>query len=385
MEPILPEMTPGLRELTYELTEKASAFAGNMNPLLRQALGDLVRSMNCYYSNLIEGHDTHLIDIERALRDDYSHEPEKRDLQLEARAHIEVQRLIDLGEMPYPALSEEGIRWLHGEFYEHVPDALKEIEFHGRIVRIEPGEYRRRQVQVGRHIAPPARDLPNLMFRFVDAYSSPMLERGHRIVAVGASHHRLGWIHPFLDGNGRVGRLMSHAYLRELGIGSELWSVSRGLARSVGEYKALLQAADEPRRGDRDGRGSLTQSGLTDFCVFFLETCIDQVEFMAGLLETKELLGRVEVWTKEETLAGRLPKGAWPLLREALVFGEFERGSAPGLTGYKDRQARTVLSDLLEKGLLTSESSRDKVRIAFPSSVVERWFPGLYRPASSVL
>ena len=47
--------------------------------------------MNCYYSNLIEGHDTHPIDIERALKNDYSQDAHKRDLQLEAKAHIAVQ------------------------------------------------------------------------------------------------------------------------------------------------------------------------------------------------------------------------------------------------------------------------------------------------------
>ncbi len=43
--------------------------------------------MNCYYSNLIEGHDTHPVDIERALRHDYSDDPRTRNLQLEAAAH----------------------------------------------------------------------------------------------------------------------------------------------------------------------------------------------------------------------------------------------------------------------------------------------------------
>ena len=53
--------------------------------------------MNCYYSNLIEGHYTHPVDIERALKDEYSADPEKRDLQLEAKAHIKVQEWIDAG------------------------------------------------------------------------------------------------------------------------------------------------------------------------------------------------------------------------------------------------------------------------------------------------
>jgi hypothetical protein len=51
------------------------------------------------YSNLIEGRNTHPIDIERALRNDYSQDETKRDLQLEAKAHIMVQEWIDGGAL----------------------------------------------------------------------------------------------------------------------------------------------------------------------------------------------------------------------------------------------------------------------------------------------
>jgi len=161
--------------------------------------------------------------------------------------------------------------------------------------------------------------LQALLGRFVQAYSSPMLSKTQRILSVGAGHHRLAWIHPFMDGNGRVARLLSHALLRELGTGSELWSVSRGLARHVDRYRELLQAADEPRRGDLDGRGTLTEAGLAEFCRFFLEVCVDQIDFLGSLLEPAELMNRVEVWTEEEVRARRLPKGSWRLLREAIL------------------------------------------------------------------
>ena len=107
-------------------------------------------------------------------------------------------------------------------------------------------------------------------------------------------------------------------------------------------YKQTLQAADEPRRGDLDGRGHLTLSGLEDFSKFFLSTCVDQVTFMDSLFEPQELLNRMEVWATEETRAKRLLRGSWPLLREAVLAGEFPRGRAGDLTGYEERQARSV-------------------------------------------
>ena len=122
MEPLLPE--PGHRELedlALELTAKASGFAARLHPILQVTVGDLVRSMNCYYSNLIEGHNTHPVDIDPALAGDYAAEPEKRNLQMEARAHIEVQQIIDNGQMPMPLVSPEGICWLHAEFCRRMP------------------------------------------------------------------------------------------------------------------------------------------------------------------------------------------------------------------------------------------------------------------------
>lgn len=380
MEPMLPEQHRDLEDLAVDLVATASAFAGRMHPVLRGAVGDLVRSMNCYYSNLIEGHNTHPIDIDKALAGKYSREPEKRNLQLEARAHIEVQRLIDGGQMPHPPATEDGIRWIHREFCSRLPDDLLKVpdETTGKSIDVVPGAFRETYVQVGRHIPPAPEDVASLLGRFTQVYDTRKLSRIEKIISVGAAHHRLVWIHPFVDGNGRVSRLMSHAMLRDLGVGSELWSVSRGLAREVKSYKDLLAAADEPRRGDLDGRGNLTERGLHRFCTFFLSSCLDQVRFMEKLMEPAELLNRMEIWTEEEIRVGRLQKGSWPLLREAVIAGEFSRSQAEALTGYQERQARKVMSALIDRGLLVSERPRGKLRLGFPLDVLERWLPLLY-------
>jgi Fic family protein len=366
--------------LATDLVGKSSALAGRLHPLIQESIGDLVRAMNCYYSNLIEGHHTHPVDIEKALAGDYSAEPEKRDLQLEARAHIDVQRKIDLGLAPQPSTSTDFILWVHREFCQQLPAGLLVVSDprNGQEVKVIPGELRQIHVKVGRHVPPSPEDLAPFLERFAAAYGNDKLPKIQRIIGAAASHHRLLWIHPFADGNGRVARLFSHAFLKELGIGSSLWSVSRGLARAVDRYKAALQAADQPRRGDLDGRGNLTQSGLVDFCTFFLSNCVDQVVFMESLFEPTELQRRMEIWCEEETRAQRVPKGSWSLLREALLTGEFARGKAPELTGYQERQARTVLNTLIGKGFLVSPTSRSPVRLGFPFAVVDRWFPRLY-------
>jgi Fic family protein len=382
MEPMMPaEGTRELDDLAVDLVAAAHALAGQVNPVVAGAIGELVRSMNCYYSNLIEGHDTHPRDIDRALKKDYSAEPRRRALQLEAVAHIEVQRMIDFEEDDRSdPTSLRYIRWLHEEFCSRLPDELlwTRNPDTGARTRVEPGALRSGDVAVGRHVPPSAGALPRFLLRFEEAYTSPGLSKVRRIVSIAAAHHRLLWIHPFYDGNGRVARLMAHAMLKRLGVGGSLWSVSRGLARNVARYKALLMAADEPRRGDLDGRGALSERALVEFCAFFLSVGVDQVEFMASILEPSEVLRRIELYCEDETRAGRLAKGSFPLLREALMAGEVARGRASKLTGYRARMARSVVSKLIEKGLLASATHRAPLRLGFPLEAAERWFPRLF-------
>lgn len=382
MDPVFPaDPKSELGDLTLELVSKASALAGQLPDAVKESVGDLVRSMNCYYSNLIEGHDTHPRDIDRALTGDYSDDAPRRVLQLEARAHIEVQQLIDAGEDPDVAPTDvDYLLWLHGAFCERLPDELLWVESPdtGKRVKVEPGAIRTGDVQVGRHVPPGAHELDAFLSRFQDAYAPGRLSKAQRITAVAAAHHRVLWIHPFYDGNGRVARLMSHAQLLRAGVGGSLWSVARGLARNVERYKASLMVADQPRQGDLDGRGALSDQGLRKFSLFFLGVCIDQVAFMESLLQPAELLRRMKLYVDDEVAAGRLPRGSFGLLREAFLVGDIERGRAAELTGYKERRGRQVLVRLLESGLLVSRGPRSPVRLGFPLDVIERWFPRLY-------
>jgi len=386
MEPLVPE--EGARALEDEvvpLIVEANQLAGRIHPILRDTIGALVRSMNCYYSNLIEGHDTHPRDIDRALANDYSAEPKKRELQQEAVAHIHVQQLIDADRDPdaWPA-SAAYASWLHEEFCSRLPPEMLWVtnERTGEKLPVVPGEWRKNDVEVDRHVPPAYGDLPLLMARLDSAYQAPSLSKLRKIQTVGAVHHRFLWIHPFLDGNGRVARLMSHALFKRLDVGTRLWSVSRGLARDEARYTALLARADGPREGDRDGRGNLTQRGLIEFCIFFLNRSVDQIRFMSGLLDPETLLTRIEVHVAEEIRAKRLLRGSFEVLREAAIAGEVERSKVPSLTGYEERRARSVTGSLVDRGLLTASSHRAPLRIAFPADVAERWFPNLY-PANA--
>lgn len=377
-----PKRAP-LNDLALELAEKSAAFRASLPESMASALGDLVRSMNCYYSNLIEGHDTHPVDIERALNGDYSNDPKKRDLQLEAKAHITVQKWIDEGGLIEPPTSATSIIEIHQRFCELLPQDLLSVEDPKSKERISvlPGHLRERYVQVGRHIPPSPGAVPRFMERLQKAYAGA--GRIQAILAAACAHHRLLWVHPFTDGNGRVARLMSYAMLRDALDTRGLWSVTRGLARQEKDYKAHLQACDGARRGDLDGRGNLSEAALASFVEFFLRTCIDQVEFMRSLMQVECLRDRILIWAEEEIRGGRLPPKSDVVLRTLLFQGRLERGEVVSLLGMSDRAGRRITSALLKTGAITSASSRSPLSVAFPAKYAERWMPGLF-PATGV-
>lgn len=367
-----------LTDLALELAQRSAGFRRSLPASLVSSLADLVRSMNCYYSNLIEGHDTHPVDIERALKGDYSKDGKKRDLQLEAKAHIEVQRWIDGGGLKGRATTIEAIQETHQRFCSLLPADLLRVEDPATKEHVEvvPGEFRTRDVKVGRHVAisPPA--VPRFLERFAQVYGR--LGKTETILATAAAHHRLVWIHPFVDGNGRVARLMSHATMLEALDSGAVWSVARGLARNVEAYKSHLAACDLPRRNDLDGRGPLSEESLAEFTRFFLTVCLDQVTFMEKLVQPEELRTRVQLWAEEEIRLDRLPPKSGSILEAVLYRGELPRGDAAAVVGASDRQARRVVSALLDRGVLVSASMRAPLRLSFPAALASRWMPGLF-------
>ena len=149
MEPLLIEEGSRYRgmltDLAIDLAQKSAGFRHSLPESMLASLADLVRSMNCYYSNIIEGHYTHPLDIERALKSEYSSDPRKRDLQLEAKAHIAVQKWIDDGGVRGRAATIDGVREVHRRFCELLPDDLLWVEDPEtkERVRVVAGELRR--------------------------------------------------------------------------------------------------------------------------------------------------------------------------------------------------------------------------------------------------
>ena len=99
---------------------------------------------------------------------------------------------------------------------------------------------------------------------------------------------------------------------------------------------------------------------------------------MEGLMQPDSLRTRILLWTEEEIRLNRLPPKSGAILEAVLYRGELPRGDAAGIVGTGDRQARRVVSALIERGVLISESSRAPLRLAFPAALASRWMPGLF-------
>ena len=384
MEPMLisesSKHRPRLNELVFELTGAASTFRASLPEGMVEALCDLVRSMNCYYSNLIEGHDTLPIEIEQALSEDYSHDKKRKDLQYEAKAHIATQRWIDEGALNGRTGTAEAVSETHYRFESALPPALLGVTNPktGQRERVIPGETRTFDVKVGRHVPVSPAAIPRFMRRWEEAYAK--LSRFEMVLQAAAAHHRLVWVHPFADGNGRVTRLISYATLLDALNSGGIWSIARGLSRSEKDYKGHLAACDLARRNDLDGRGNLSEETLAEFTIYFLETCLDQVQFMSKLMQPTALRKRIMDWAKEEErLGGVLPHSS-RVLAHILTHRELERKDVAEIVGFDDRKARRVTALLHKRGIITAPTHRAPFRIALalPAAIAPGFMPGLY-------
>lgn len=393
-EPLLPgahKMGP-LLERASDLTRAAAKLTLPAGQMPMRQLGELLRRMNSYYTNRLEGEHTRPSEIEQALQDDYSRSPDLARKQRLAVAHVHTEKACesllddlldsvpDMRDPVGPLYDSRALQWIHSELFCDFAEAdLTQSD--GAVMA--PGEFRQRQVAVGRHEAPLFTSIPEFIARWKDVYGRA--RRGEAaIVSTAAAHHRLAWIHPFPDGNGRVARLHSHLVLRSMGLTHGLWSPLRGFARTEARYRALLAAADEHRQGDLDGRGNLTERGLIDWIDYSLDVFIDQATFMAGQLDVGSMRDRIAGALAFETQVRKSGVRGEALLPLHYLFAahpSLSRSDFKAMTGLGDRTATSLVSALIERGFLASDSPYGDVRFGIPDHALRFYFPALWPEA----
>lgn len=383
-EPLLPTQKLGeLSEITRRIFEKSSALKSSASPQARAALREIVRSMNSYHSNRIEGQGTHPVNIERALKADFSDKPDVAKRQRVALAHIEAERELEaIVVTEAGALSSSFLTQAHESLYRRLPESDR-LTDDGRL--IAPGALRTHDVAVGRHQPPTWTSIPRFLKRMDEVYGRLQGVDGV-IYTIAAAHHRMAWTHPFEDGNGRAVRLQTHCALHLISGG--LWSANRGLARHRDRYYEMLDNADSARHGDLDGRGNLSEKMLWAWCRYFLALCEDQVDFMTSMLDLPKLKDRIRAYL----LVRGATDGITEYREEALLplhtvagIGSVSRGDFIRMTGLEERTARKVISRFIKDGLLTSDGHRAELSIGFPLASLNILFPNLYPEAATVV
>ncbi len=387
MEPMLPDLqSRELAELSQNVTLAIGELSAHLpSAVVRRQVSQLVQRMNCYYSNLIEGHKTLPRDIEQAERQQLTEGPqEERDKQLLAEAHIQTEAAMIKrleSQEGVDVFSSDFICWIHRTFYERLPESMREAKtLAGASYQIEPGQLREFMVDVGRHTPPDHSVLPQFLDRFRKAYSEPSILATQQLVAIAAAHHRLAWIHPFGDGNGRVLRLHSHALLHRQNLhGHGLCTLSRGLARNRQSYFNHLQAADRGRENDFDGRGNLSAKQLSAFCRFFLKTLLDQAQFMNGLLNLADFRTRIERHFQFQALDLKQDQEAISAIVTTLAYeGEMQRERVKTITGKGTTTAARIIKLGLAEGYFSSPSPKGVLQFALPEKAWESYFPQLF-------
>lgn len=392
IQPLYPEerMLEPLKELASQLVADCHRLGGQAGEPLVRALRPKLRAMNSYYTNKIEGQHTEPAAIERALRKQFDADAALAKKQRLAIAHMEVEQELEkkvAGATPKNLFDAAFVQEIHGRLYRKLPEADCVTDQGKPIV---PGEFRRDDVTAGRHVAPPWKDVDGLMQAWAERYRG-MAGTEALLVGVSCSHHRLAWIHPFIDGNGRAARLHAHAVLDAMGLTHGLWSPMRGLARTQERYYARLSSADLPRRNDLDGRGPLSQEELVEFARYFLEICVDQVRFMCERLDLASLKDRLRAllihlegkpW-KIGSEKSIVKLDALEPLHYVAMAGPLERARFIAMTGLGERTSRRILASLLDYGVLTAETTRAQVEFAVPLRSLRFLFPNLWPEAET--
>jgi Fic family protein len=356
------------------------------------AISKMLYTVNSYYSNQIESEGTHPISIEKAMKKEYSKDSKERSLQTLSINYIQTQKMLYSKVNDTSAFDLETICLAHKFLYsQEGMESFLEIKSNDETrVQMTPGALRNREVQVGMHIPPSAHSLLGLLTQMLDLYN--IENKGtltKRLILALAFHHRLTWIHPFLDGNGRVSRLILDLSLKQLlGESYGIWNIARGLARDSKKYKVMLNNADMPRQGDMDGRGALSTKELCSFVEYMLDIALDQIEYMSSCLKLDSLSKRVDEYVQiySTTLGpyGKLlPKETNLILKELLLKGEIARGEVGIVIHCSRRKATDITKALLDEGILASNGIKDKLRINFNAHMSQFIFPELVPALSS--
>jgi len=280
-------------------------------------------------SSRIEGTQTHM---DEAVMDLSQIDPEKRDDWQEVQNYVQSMNvaLIELKTLP---LSVRLLKNTHAILMQGVRGEHK-----------APGDFRTSQNWIGGSslnnavfIPPHHNDVPDLMSDLEKFWHNESIQVPD-LIKIAISHYQFETIHPFLDGNGRIGRLLITLYL-----------ISRGLLNKPSLY--LSDFLEQHRGSYYDALTRVRASNdLGHWLKFFLTAVIETAE--KGKQTFQSILAlRNELESKMVTL-GRRAENARALLLELYKKPAVSVNDVAGLLGLTHRAANGLVAQFVELDIL---------------------------------
>jgi Fic family protein len=292
-------------------------------------------------SSRIEGTRTNMED---ALLDKRDIEPERRDDWEEVQNYIEAinQAIVQLETLP---LSNRLLKNTHQTLMQGV-----------RGERKHPGEFRVSQNWIGVSLknavfVPPHQDdVIGLMSDLENFLHNGELKVPH-LIKIGIAHYQFETIHPFLDGNGRLGRLMIALYLANFELlNKPALYLSDYFERNKTQYVDHLMAVRE-------------SSNMKQWLIFFLygvvETARNSIQVFRDILSLKEKLER-EVLPHFST---RRQKNAQAVMAHLYQQPIVTVKGVAELLSIATNTAAALVNDLVKYGVLETLAGKQRNRI----------------------
>ncbi len=333
-------------EVINELLEKASLKLGELNSFSRFVPDtDMFIIMHIFkeavVSSRIEGTKTN---IEEALIEEKEIGPERRDDWKEVNNYVNALNTA-IEELKTLPLSNRLIKNTH-----------KILLSSGRGGRKNPGEYRQSQNWIGGasfadavFIPPAHTELPELMSDLEFFLHNSEIKVPH-LVKVAIAHYQFETIHPFLDGNGRIGRLLITLYL-----------VSSGMLN-----KPLLYLSEFFEKNKTLYYDNLTfvrsKNDLGQWIKFFLTGIIQTAEnSVATLMKITDLKAVIE---KERILRmGKRSKQGIEFLHQLFRKPVVTIKDVQAMTGLSPKAANDLVKAFVEQKILIETSGYQRNRV----------------------
>ncbi len=263
-----PRMDARLFRRITNKKKQLDAYRPLSPDIARRLQGDF-RVLFTYNSNAIEGNTLTLAETQMVLEYGVTVEGHPLREYFEATNHAEAFDF--LGELDSQQVSFETVLKIHSLVMD-------------KIIK-EAGQLRTVQVYIrgSNHTPPPARDVPLYMMQWIHWLASDDALRYEPITRAAIAHHDFEALHPFTDGNGRVGRLLMNLMLMQHGYPPALV-----LREWRTRYVTALQVG---HRGEYTDLVNLIGLAVEHSLDLYLEACEASTAHLLPLRELADLYG----------------------------------------------------------------------------------------------